>query len=420
MLQPLAAHAEKAKPKNSELPKVQSELGIIAVVNDEVITSMEVGDRARFIVTTAKLSNTPETLGRLAPQVTRQLIDEVLQLQQARRLGIQVSDEQVNKTIEAAAIAQGSTMAELTEKLNKANIPLDTLQQQARAQLAFSQVVKREVRNLVKVSDQEVELARLQESTALRASGGSEVQIVTLALPVEKPEHDAEIKALAEKLVNDLRNGASFQDIASQFGKASAPEPAWVPLAQLEPTLAKALSKAVPGSVSNPTRTPDGYMVVKLLNRRGVASAAANDSQLLIKEILLKLKADESAEDAKTSLGIAREIARNPGDCKSTDMPRISGVSASDITVKFIDARFSELVSSLQEMVASLSVGGVTEPFATPDGVRLLMMCERTDAPPELADAEATYTRLMNQKMELEAQKYMRNLRREAFIEYRK
>jgi peptidyl-prolyl cis-trans isomerase SurA len=419
VLLPLAVQAEKAKPKKAEVPKVQSELGIIAVVNDEVITSMEVGDRARFIVHTAKLTNTPETLGRLAPQVTRQLIDEALQMQQARRLGIQVSDEELKKVIEEITVSRGGSTEALRAQLKTANVPFETFEDQIRAQLAFSKVVNKEVRSRVKVSDEEVELARLQESTALNAAGSSEVQIITLSLPVDKPEHDAEVKALAEKLIGDLRGGASFQDMVSQFGNNNVPDPVWTPLSQIEPNLAKALEKAVPGSVSNPTRTPSGYMIVKLLNRRSVASAAVNDSQLLLKEMLLKLKPDETEDNAKLSLGIAREVARYPGDCKSPTVAGVSGLNESDIQVKFIEARFSELSATIQQMVASLSVGGVTEPFATPDGIRLMMLCERIDAPPVLADAEATYTRLMNQKMELEAQKYMRNLRRDAFIELR-
>lgn len=421
VLLPVSAYAKTTKAsKNEAAQEVKSSsLGIVAVVNEEVVTTVDVGDRIKFIITTAKLSNTSETLAKLVPQVTRQLIDEVLQQQDAQRLGIVISEADVNKAIDGLAASRGGSAELLYKQLSDARVPISTFKDQVRTQLAWNKVIGREVRPKVKVSDEEVELARLQESTALKAEGSGEVQTITLILPVDKPERDNEVKALAEKLVSDLRNGASFEDIASQLGGGSAPTLVWTPLSQLEPALSNALSKAVPGSVSNPARTADGYMIVKLLNRRGIASAAVNDSNLLLKDILLKLKPEDAADDAKLSLEIAHEVARYPGDCKSTSVAGINGIEQSAIDVHFVEARFSELSPVMQEMVASLSVGGVTEPFATEDGIRLIMMCERIDAPPTLASAEEIYTKLMNKKLELEAQKYMRNLRRESFIEFR-
>lgn len=400
-------------------PPETAPLGIVAVVNEEVVTSIDVSDRAKFIVTTAKLSNTPETMERLIPQVTRQLIDETLQLQEARRLNIQITDAQVEKAVADIASARGGTVEALYTQLSDAHIPAKTFKDQIRAQLAWSKVVGREIRPQIKVSDEEIELARLQESTALKTSGSGEVEIITLSLPVDKPEHDAEVKTLAEKLVGDLRAGASFEEVATQLGSDTAPVPAWVSLAQLDANLATALEKAVPGAVSNPARTADGYLIVKLLNRRGAASAALNDSDLLLKDILLKLKPDDSEKDAQLSIDIAQEVARYPGDCKSPEVAGINGLEEVSIETTFMKARFSELAPSLQQIVSNLSVGGVSEPFASENGIRLLMLCERIDAPPALAAAEEMYAKLMKQKMELETQKYMRNLRREAFIEFR-
>lgn len=412
---PASSLAAKEKTNDTEAKP----LSIVAVVNDEVVTSIDVTDRARFIMTTGKLPQSPETMARLIPQVTRQMIDETLQLQEAKRLDITISDAQVSKAIEGLAASRGGTSDLLFSQLAAAGIPGETFKSQIRAQLAWQKVVGKTLRSKVKISQEEVELARLQESTALQAGGKGEVQIITLTIPVEKPEQESQVKGFAEKLVNDLRAGASFEEVTSQLSAGQSPEPVWVSLAALDPTLASALENAAPGAVSNPARSTDGYLIVKLLNRRGLASVAVNDSELLIKDILLKLKEDDSADDATVSLDIAREVARYPGNCKSPEVANVKGAEDASIETSFLQARFSELSPVMQDMVSNLSVGGVTEPFATPDGIRLLMLCERVDAPPVLADAEEIYARLMNKKLEMETQKYMRNLRREAFIELR-
>lgn len=397
----------------------QNTLGIVAVVNDEVITNMDVADRLAFVIATTNLPGNQETINRLLPQITRQLIDEKIQAQEAERLGLKVGSAELKSAVEAIAARQDKTADELYADIQSKGLPKEALTDQIKAQLLWQQVLGREVRSKVKVSDAEIERARLSDSLKLSAEGALEVQIQSLVLPVADPKEEDQVKSLAEKLVTDLRAGAKFEQIAAQFGNQNTTAPIWQALSDIEPGLAAALGKAVPGSVSNPARTMDGYVVIKLLGRRGISSAEVNDSQLTIKDILLELRRDDEAEDAELSLAIAKEVARNPGTCQSESIAGIAAIEDMNIKVTFVEARFSELSKVIQNIVANLSVGGVSNAFATPEGIRVLMLCERTDAPPQMASAEETYAKLMNKKMEQETQKYMRNLRREALIEFR-
>ena len=414
-----APYAVAAETTASTAP-IQRELGIVAVVNDEVVTSMDVADRVAFIVATTRLPNTQDTVNRLIPQVSRQLIDEKIQLQEARRLGIKITPAEIGAAIEGIAARQNLTKEQFYTSIASKGLPKEVLEDQVKAQLSWQQVIRKEVRPNVKVSDAEIERARLSDSLKLSAEGAIEVQTQSLILPVRNPSEEAEIKELATELVDDLRKGAAFEKVAAQFGSQGTTAPSWQALSDIDPSLAEALSKAVPGSVSNPARILDGYVVIKLLGRRGISSAEVNDSQLMIKNILLALDADDEADMAQLSLSIAKEVARNPGDCQSESVAGIHGLDDLNISVEFIEARFSELSKVVQNMVANLSVGAVSEAFATPEGIRVLMLCERTDAPPQMATAEATYAQLMNKKMTLETQKYIRNLRRDAFIEFRR
>lgn len=397
-----------------------AELGIVAIVNDEVVTNMDVSDRLNFVVATTRLPNTPETMQRLVPQVTRQLIDEKIQLQEAARLGITVERAQIRQAVEAIASRQGRSTEELYEEMSANNVAKEVLDEQVRAQIAWQAVLARSLRGQISVSDVEVERARLSESLKLTAKGAIEVEIVSLVLPVNTPDQESDVKALAEKLVAELRAGATFEDVASQFNAGTPPTPAWVALTDMEESLANALSNAVPGTVSNPARTLDGYVIIKLLGRRGISSAQKNDSELLVKDILLRLAPYDSNSDAELSLTIAKEVARNPGSCRAETVAGLDALDGLNIEVNFVRAQFSDLHQVIQGLVANLSVGAVSEPFATPDGVRVLMLCERTDTPPQMASAEAIYAQLMNKKMELETQRYLRDLRRDAFIEFRR
>lgn len=403
----------------AQTPPMQAELGIVAVVNDEVITSLDVADRLALVMATTNLPNSPEAINRVIPQVTRQLVDEKLQLQDARRLGVNITSTQVTQAIASLATSRGSTLEALYADLDSKGIAKQAFQDQIKAQLAWREVVGKQVRSKVKVTDEEVERARLSKSLKLSAEGAVEVEIVSVVLPVPSPAEEAQVKQLAETLVKNARSGGNFEAAVKQFAPGSSPTPNWVALADLPPALASTLAKAVPGSISNPSRNPDGYVIIKLLNRRTLASAEVNDSQLLIKDILMVLNDQDGAADAELSLVIAKEIMRNPGTCTEETVAGVGGLEDLNIEIQFLQASFSELSQAIKKMVANLSVGAVSEPFAGPRGLHVMMLCERADLPPELAEAEAVYTELMNQKFELESQKYMRDLRRDAFIEFR-
>ena len=407
----------------AQVPTAQptsTELRIVAIVNDEVITSLDVADRVAFVVATTNLPRTRDTMQRLIPQVSRQLVDEALQLQEAKRLGIHPDKAEILEAIDELGSRRGLSRQELYAELAGKGVSEDTFHKQIEAQLAWQKVIARRIRPEVNVSEAEVERTRLMDSLKLTAEGSIEVQIVSLVLPVSKPEDDANVSALAAELVDDLRQGATFEEVAAQFGDGSVPEPNWAPLSDLAPNLATTLKNAIPGSVSDPARTLDGYVIIKLLGRRGISSAEVNDSTLLLKDILLKLDTDDEAEAAELSLIIAREVARNPGSCRTEGVDGIDGLEDLDIDVNFIEAQFSELSNTVQNIVSKLIVGNVSEPFAGPDGMRIMMLCERADTPPQRASAEETYSKLTNKRMGLEAQKYMRNLRRDSFIEFRR
>lgn len=393
--------------------------GIVALVNDEVISSLDVSSRLAFVLATTQLSDTPEVRERLKPQLLRSLLDEKLQLQEATRAGIEVTDRDVQAAIAGMEQQRGIPPGGMLERLDVLGVPKATFLDQLHAQLAWNKLVVRTLRSQVKISDDEIDRER---SKVRRSTGTKEVEIEVLALPVDRPENDAQVKALAGKLAAEIRAGAPFESVARALGGTQAQDikPFWAAVDQLDPALAGALEQAQEGAITEPVRTLEGYTLAKLVGRRAGQAVAGNYTEVVLKDILLKLKEDASPADAELMLSIGKEVARHPGNCSDTGIAGVKNLGDFDIGVQYQRETLEGLPEQLRGIVARLNVGGVSEPYASEDGIRLFMLCERVEKPGELENGEVVAQRLFQQKLELEAQKYLRNLRREATIDVRR
>ncbi len=394
-------------------------LDIAAVVGEDVISTYDVNSRIKFIIATTNLSNRPEVVEGIRPQVVRTLIDEKLQMKDAAKNEITISDEDVMQAVAGIEKQRGMPAGAIAKILDQNNVPHDTFTSQIRAQLAWSKLVVRKIRPQVKISDEEVRMAHIAvPAPAVK----QELQIAVLVLPVDKPSRDGEVKKLGERLSGEIRGGASFEEVYRQFsGLASGgkPDTFWVKPEQLDPALARVLGGAQPGMVTSPIRTNDSYTIVKVYDTRALEAAPPKDVEVLLKEILLKLKEDADPKEADVLLHIGEEVAKNPGTCEEKGVASIKDLADFDIEVNLNRTRLAALPPAVKIIAENLKVGDISTPFATSEGIRLFMLCDRRQASAEAMDKERLSNLLFQKKMELEVQKYMRNLRREAFVEIR-
>jgi peptidyl-prolyl cis-trans isomerase SurA len=340
-----------------------------------------------------------------------------------------VTEDDIKNAIASIEQRSNKPPGSLEADLNERGLPKRSLYQQIKAQIAWSKVIGKSVRPKIRISDGEIERAKK------KSGGGStraEVQISTILLPVDKPASENNVKALAEKLASEISAGASFDEVARQFtsgGTGQAAGAFWVEPAQLDPLISAAISSLNNGQVAAPVRTIAGYQIVKLLDKRtGNASVPQSQKQaeIAMKHLTMKLKPDAAQKEAEVMLTIAREVSKNPGTCLSKSIANIDNISDLDIEVEFIRNLLSRLPDGLRTIIEPLNVGQVSEPFATPEGIHIYMMCERINLPDlalapavEEAPAEEVRNQLFAQKIELEAMKYLRNLRRDAFVDIR-
>ncbi|MDE3061005.1 MAG: peptidylprolyl isomerase [Pseudomonadota bacterium] len=404
--------ASAAEPANMD---------IAAVVGGDAISSYDVNNRLHFAIVTAHLSNTPDVIQHIRPQVVHGLIDEKLELQEAAKNDIKVTDDDIAQAIAAIESQRGMPPGTIYNILDSNHIPRETFQQQIRAQLSWNKLLIKTIRPHVRVSDDEIKLAsqRIAALPARPAHAPEELRIGVITLPVDKPGREKEVARLSEKLMHEVRSGASFEEVARQFSSARA-DTFWVKPQQLDPRIAQALASADKGAITNPIRTDEGYTIVKVYDSRGADTAERDtrDMEVTLKEILLKLKPDAGDKEADALLQIGEEVAKHPGSCEDKGVANIENLEEVNIDVDFQHSRLSELPSGVRSIVENLNPGEISTPFASDEGLRLYMLCDKKEAG-NTPDRERVYNLLIQQKMELEAQKYLRNLRREVFIEIR-
>jgi peptidyl-prolyl cis-trans isomerase SurA len=240
-----------------------------AVVNDDIISVLDLAMRLQLAIIAAGVEDSQDIRKRLTPQVLDSLIDERLQMQEARRLDIAVSDVQVAGALEQ--IAQQNNMTEgqfLTMLRNRGVIPT-TLIDQIRAQIAWQAVVQRRVRPSVVVPPEEVE----EVATRLAARRGSiERRVAEIFIPVESNAKENEALADAERLFEELRRGANFAGLARQFSQSGTAilggDLGWVRDGELDEELNTVLAQMGPGEVSRPVRTLSGFHILLLRDMR--------------------------------------------------------------------------------------------------------------------------------------------------------
>jgi len=398
-----------------------SKLKIAAVVDQDAISELDVDKRMRFVIGTSGLSNVPEVLERLRPQVVRALVDEKLQLHEAQKNDVIITDAELAAAIASMEADRGMPPGGIFKMLSSKGVPKDTFENQIRAQLSWQKLVLKVLRPKLRVGNEEIEAEQKKLSAPLPSA--QEMLIGLMVLPVDSPAREVEMRKFADKVVSESRRGADFDELARQFGQSVGKvEKFWVQPTSLDSVVARALQGAKAGMVTPPLQNTKGFTIIKVYEVRAAAGATiekTGDTEVALKEFLFRLKPDAETLEADAMITISQEVAKNPGKCEDKSLPGISDLEDFDIETMMVKGYLSDLKPAIRTIAQSLKVGGMSQPFASAEGIRMYMLCEEKLPATGAAARDVVFQRLMQQEMEKEAAKYMRDLRRAAFIDIR-
>ncbi|MCZ6586676.1 MAG: peptidylprolyl isomerase [Alphaproteobacteria bacterium] len=392
---------------------------IAAIVNDEVVSVMDLVGRINLVIFSTGLQDSAETRKRIGPQVLRTLIDERLRLQEAKRRNVSVTEAELRERIRLIEQQNNIPENQITNFLKAQRIAPESMFTQIRSEISWIKLVRRRLQSTVTISDDEVDewFARRQAS-----EGQTEYRLSEIFTIVENTREDAEIRDSATRIVEQLRGGADFASMARQLSSgvtaAAGGDAGWVLQEQLQEEVSAAVVALEPGEISDPISTSGGYLIVLLRDRRERLAPNPNEVKVALKQILLPVSGDAGSDEIESQIKFAQEIGGTVAGCD--DMTRTAAELDPSTSGDVGTIRIGDLPATLRSAVIGLEVGKISQPTRTDAGIHLLMVCERIEPPgSRTPNREEVRAKLMENKLESLSRRYLRNLRREAFVDIR-
>ena len=405
-----AAPARSATPQNTDVER------IAAIVNDQIISEYDLELRMKLVEAVTRVPEDPADLKRLHEQVLRNMVDEKLQLQEAKDKDIKVSDKEIQDAVLDLGRQNNLPDEQFAQFLRSLGPSRTSLADQIHAEIAWSKLLRRTIR--VEVGDDEVQavLDRLKSN-----AGQFEYLVAEIFLIVDNPTKDEEVRQTAARLVNQIRDGAPFQGIARQFSEsataASGGVVGWVQQGQMDEEVESEVTKMRVNTVSEPIKTAGGYYIVNLMDRRRILSADPRDTQFKLMQITMPIPPDASPDRIRGMQTGLVSITKNLKSCDGVPAvaQALDGGNYGDVGT----VRAGDLPENLQSVVMNLQPGEASPPIQSGDMFRVLVACDRKEPEFRMPSPDEIENNLFNQRLSMLARRYLRDLRRDAVVDYK-
>ncbi|MBX9796759.1 peptidylprolyl isomerase [Sphingomonas sp.] len=389
-----------------------------AIVNDAVITGTDVEHRMALIIAANELKLNAEEREALRVQILSQLVDETLQLQEARAADIKINPAEVDSGFTRVAARFQRPVGEMRTYLRSIGSSERSLRRQIEAEISWRRFLQRRMVP-VNISDAEVQsiLKRLETQ-----KGTSEFHIKEIYLTAT-PEREQQVLSEARALMEEIKTGKRrFEDIALARSEASTRgvggDLGWVKPGTLPEGLAQAASEMEPNQLAGPIEVPGGYSLIYLVDKRQLMMADIRDTKLNLRQLSIAFPPDITEAEASNRVAAFSKAIQQIKGCG--DSAKVASALGAEV-VDNASIRVRDLPPQLQNILLKMQVGESTPPFGSKaEGVRTLIMCGR-DEPTAggLPSAEQIRNSVEDQAMNLRADHKLRDLRRDAVIEYR-
>ena len=427
---PVVPGGVQPNPENVTVSATQTS-GIAAIVNDFVISDYDLNQRTALFVATSGARPTPETINQIRGQVLRALEDEVLELQEAQKHKINIPKSDVDKAIQNIADDNHVKVDQIADQIKSAGVAIETLRQQIAAQLTWQRLVTARYGTDILVTDQQVDeqMDRLKQG-----SDKPQFLVSEIFLSVNRADDEMSVRDSAEQLVKQLKQGASFTTIASQFSQspsaAEGGDIGWVVQGQLSEDEDKALVPLKPGDIAGPIRAEGGYYVLQLRDRREPAGtkveesptlAAYNpDSPLPLDRLLIPLPPNPDDMLKQRAMALAETLHMQVQSCEQ--LPAVSSRLQGTQYTRLGQMNPKDLAPNVREALAKTTAGQMVPPFFSQAGLEIIMRCDTPPRQPtifKMPTRDEVQQQLFVQQMSVFAKSYLAELRRDAVVETR-
>lgn len=388
---------------------------IAALVNDEVVSARDVDNRIALFMVTGNLRDRPEIRSRLAAEVLSMLIDDRLKRQESRRLGIVVSRDEIDGALSQIATQVNLPPERLPAYLAERGATFATLREQIEVEIAWAKVVNRLGGDAITVREEDID----EELDRRRAAAGKpEYRVGEIFFAVDDPQDEQRARELSARLIEEIRGGASFGGLARIF--SSGPSAAvggdlgWLGAGQLEPELERVLVGMEPGQLAGPVRSPAGYHLLALFGKR-IAAMPPGSVVLGMLQVIAATAPGAAPSEIEQRTVVLRDLLAPGGGCAELEARAAREPGVRTQTLTNVEAR--RMPPELQPAVIGLRPGEVTPPFRGPDGVGVIMVCDRqeTGVDPETRTNVRRFLR--EERLAVASRRLLRDLRRTALVD---
>lgn len=418
MLLPAAASAQRPTAQGAAAQTAPGPGSrVLARVNDDAITDFDLAQRVLFAIKTSGLQDSPDLRQRMAPQMLRQMIDERLQVLDAKKLGMKPTEGEIQNRYTEIERAAGMGRGQFRQYLQSVGIAPDIASQQIEAQIAWAKIIRRKVRAQVDVSEAEIDdaMSRMRSNV-----GKTETRVAEIFVPVDRADSVEEGKRSADRIMEQLRRGAPFAAVAQQFSQgasaAAGGDLGWVLPGALDPSLEAVIERVQPRSFSDPVRSASGWHILYVVDRRPFAAARPDDVKLNLVQMTLALPPNASPEETNRATAEAQKAMAGVRQCSDLHVQsrQIKGSTSGDLN----GVRVGDLAANPQmyEQLPRLPAGGTAGPFRVAEGLQVVALCSKSGGD-GLPTRDAISQQLLIQKLDAAGRRYMRDLRRQATID---
>ena len=385
--------------------------GIAAIVNDEVISKFDVDQRVNLFLVTSGIERTPQNIDGLRRQVLRTLIQEKLQLQEARDSEIEISRAEINAAMQDMASGTNRSLNEVEKFLKENNVHIRTMEDQIEAELAWNRFVRGRFGGQVSIGELEID-ETLERAEA--AMNQDRVNISEILLLANNQLDGQRLMSEAVQIVQQLRAGINFGAVARQFSAASSSASGgnlgWIPVNQLDENIVPIIEIMAAGDISDPIETSAGIYIVQLNSKQqsGGIDPMRNLFDLLI------ITYDVATEGHLAKLESLRDSFTT---CINTEA-KAKEMDARNVT-RTGQVELRRFPKNLQSEISTTEAGQVIGPKKNKKIAEMIVVCDRKDDQGATISRDAIENNLYSQRLAIMARRHLRELRRDSIVEYR-